>query len=274
MSRKSFPKRVVGLARVSSKVQADELQSLAGQFKALNEEARNFGAVPMVHDEVGSGGRPWHEREILRQVIREAALEGATIMVTSVDRLARELTVYDELVRLRLPVWVVGRGKITRRQLLEELKAAKADLDGIRKIATQDHASKKLSGKKAGGSFTYETSIRGGYAGHFRAGDRDRRMFELLAAHPDWADMSHRALSDHLNAINVPNVVTISGRQNPWTRDSVKKLRDRYRQHLAFEAEMDIADGIAPLDLHGIYSRVEAAKSKRSSETPEGEGAK
>lgn len=272
MTRKSFPKRIVGLARVSHDKQAGDQQSLEDQFKAITREAKSFGVTAIVHEEVGSGGRPWQERVILNEMIREAAREKATIMVTAVDRLARELTIYDELVELRLPVWVVGRGKIPRKQLLNELKAAKAVRDRICEVAAKDHASKKMSGKRAGGNFAYETSIKGGNAGHMRAGDRDRRMFELLAAHPEWAKMTHRALADHLNAIGVPNVVTISGRENLWTRDSVNKLRIRYRQSLEFEAEMDIADGIAPLDLHGVHRRVEAAKSRQISETAKDEG--
>lgn len=131
MTKRSLPKHVYGLARVSTDKQADEHESLAGQFKAIDQEAKSFGVVPIVFDEVGSGGRTWHERDVLRQVLREAARERATIMVTAVDRLARELSVYDELVRLGIPVWIVGRGRITRKVLREELKLAKAEYDRI-----------------------------------------------------------------------------------------------------------------------------------------------
>ena len=262
MTKKSFPKRVYGLARVSTDEQADENESLAGQFKVINQEARSFGVVPIVYDEVGSGGRAWREREVLQQVLREAARENATIMVTAVDRLAREMSVYDELVRLRLPVWITGRGRITRKALWHELKAAKAEFDRIRRVAAQDHAGRKESGKKVGGTFTYETSIRGGNAGYLRAGDRDRRMFEYFREHPKWTEMSHKALAEHLNAIGIRNVVTIAGREKDWTRNSLQRLRIRHQQELVYEAEMDIADGITPLDLDRVHSRVHAAKTK------------
>lgn len=267
VTKKSFPKRVYGLARVSTNKQADEHESLAGQFKAIDYEARSFGVVPIVYDEVGSGGRAWSERDVIQQVMREAAREKATIMVTAVDRLAREMSIYDELVRLGIPVWVIGRGRINRKELWDELKIAKAEHDRIGRVSKQDHAGRKMSGKKLGGSFSYETSISGGNAGYLRAGDRDRRMFDLLHEHPEWADMSHKILADHLNAIGIKNVVTISGRENIWTRESLQKLRSRFQKKLAFEAEMDIADGITPLDLDGIHRRIDAAKSRRVDDT-------
>lgn len=260
MTKKSFPKNVYGLARVSTERQADEYMSLSGQFRAIDEYARSLGVTPLIYDEEGSGGLPWEDREILKQVLREAKMDNAAILVTAVDRLARELTVFHELVRLGIPVWVVGRDKITRKELWDELKIAKAEHDRIGRVAKQDHVGRKVSGKKIGGSFTYETSIRGGIEGYLRAGDRDRRMFERLREHPEWTDMSHKALADHLTAIGVRNVVTIAGRENDWTRNGFQRLRIRHQQELAFEAEMDIADGITPLDLDGGHSRVHAAK--------------
>jgi hypothetical protein len=260
LTKKSFPKNVYGLARVSTERQADEYMSLSGQFRAIDEYARSLGVTPLIYDEEGSGGLPWEDREILKQVLREAKMDNAAILVTAVDRLARELTVFHELVRLGIPVWVVGRDKITRKELWDELKIAKAEHDRIGRVAKQDHVGRKVSGKKIGGSFTYETSIRGGIEGYLRAGDRDRRMFERLREHPEWTDMSHKALADHLNAIGIRNVVTIAGRENDWTRNGFQRLRIRHQQELAFEAEMDIADGITPLDLDGGHSRVHAAK--------------
>jgi hypothetical protein len=260
LTKKSYPKNVYGLARVSTERQADEYMSLLGQFRAIDEYARSFGVTPLVHDEKGSGARYWQDRDVLTQVLREAKMDNAAILVTAVDRLARELTVFHELVRLGIPVWVVGRSKITRKELWDELKIAKAEHDRIGRVAKQDHAGRKVSGKKVGGTFTYDTSIRGGIAGYLRAGDRDRRMFERLREHPEWTEMSHKALAEHLNAIGIRNVVTIAGREKDWTRDSLQKLRIRHQQELAFEAEMDIADGITPLDLDGVHSRVHAAK--------------
>jgi hypothetical protein len=259
VTKRSFPKHVYGLARVSTDRQADEQESLAGQFKAIDQEARSFGVVPIVYDEVGSGGRAWSDRDVLQQVMREAAREKAIIMVTAVDRLAREMSIYDELVRLGIPVWIVGRGKINRKELWDELKIAKAEHDRIGRVTKQDHAGRKLSRKKVGGTFTYETSIRGGIEGYLRAGDRDRRIFERLREHPEWTEMSHKALAEHLNAIGIRNVVKKSGFENDWTRNSVQKLRARYRQELAFEADLDVEDGIPPLDLNCVHTRVRAA---------------
>ena len=283
MSKKFYPKHVVGLARVSHEKQAGDQPSLKVQCDAIKREAESFGVTPIVHEEIGSGGRPWRERTILREMLRDAAHKGATVMVAAVDRLARELGVLDELVRLRLPVWVVGRGKITREQLSIELNSAKDERDRIRRVAIRDHDTRKLAGKRRGGTITYETSVRGSDEGHLRAGDRDRRIFKLLDTHPEWSSLSHRALADHLNALGILNVVTIAGRGRPWSLDSVKKLRIRYRQYLDLEAEMDIADGITPLDLHGAYSRVEAARARQDNDTskresqedpPENEGVK
>jgi hypothetical protein len=262
VTKKSYPKHFHGLARVSTEKQADDYLSLVNQTKAIREYANSLGVIAPIHNEEGSGGLPWEDREILKQVLREAKMDNAAILVTAVDRLARELSVYHELVRLGIPVWVVGRDKITRTELWDELKIAKAEHDRIGRVAKQDHAGRKVSGKKVGGAFTYETSIRGGIEGYLRAGDRDRRMFERLREHPEWTEMSHKALAEHLNAIGIRNVVTIAGRENDWTRNSLQKLRIRHQQELAFEAEMDIDDGITPLDLDGVHSRVHAAKTK------------
>jgi hypothetical protein len=261
VTKKSYPKHFHGLARVSTEKQADDYLSLVNQTKAIREYANSLGVIAPIHNEEGSGGLPWEDREILKQVLREAKMDNAAILVTAVDRLARELSVYHELVRLGIPVWVVGRDKITRTELWDELKIAKAEHDRIGRVAKQDHAGRKVSGKKVGGAFTYETSIRGGIEGYLRAGDRDRRMFERLREHPEWTEMSHKALAEHLNAIGIRNVVTKAGKENDWTRNSLQKLRIRHQQELAFEAEMDIADGITPLDLDGVHSRVHAAKT-------------
>jgi hypothetical protein len=261
VTKKSYPKHFHGLARVSTEKQADDYLSLVNQTKAIREYANSLGVIAPIHNEEGSGGLPWEDREILKQVLREAKMDNAAILVTAVDRLARELTVFHELVRLGIPVWVVGRGKITRKELWDELKIAKAEHDRISRVAELDHANKKVTGKASRRGFDYDTSIRGGIAGYLRAGDRDRRMFQLLREHPEWTEMSHKALAEHLNAIGIRNVVTIAGREKDWTRNSLQRLRIRHQQELAFEAEMDIADGITPLDLDGVHSRVHAAKT-------------
>ncbi|UTH47187.1 recombinase family protein [Loktanella salsilacus] len=263
MTKKSYPKHFHGLARVSTEKQADDYLSLVNQTKAIREYANSLGVIAPIHNEEGSGGLPWEDREILKQVLREAKMDNAAILVTAVDRLARELTVFHEIVRLGIPVCVVGRGKITRKELWDELKMAKAEHDRIGRVAKQDHAGRKVSGKKVGGTFTYETSIRGGIAGYLRAGDRDRRMFERLREHPEWTEMSHKALAEHLNAVGIRNVVKKSGFENDWTRNSVQKLRARYRQEQAFEADLDVEDGIPPLDLNGVHTRVRAADREK-----------
>ncbi len=122
LTKKSFPKNVYGLARVSTERQADDYMSLLRQFRAIDEYARSFGVTPLIYDEKGSGARYWQDRDVLKQVLREAKMDNAAILVTAVDRLARELSVFHEIVRLGIPVWVVGRGKITRKELWDELK--------------------------------------------------------------------------------------------------------------------------------------------------------
>ena len=151
--------------------------------------------------------------------------------------------------------------------LREELKAARAEYDRFARVATQDHAAKKAVGKRSGGNIDYLTSIRGSNAGYLRAGDRDRQMFELFGNHPEWMGLTHHALADHLNTMGIQNVVTIAGRKKSWTIDSLKKLRNRYRKHFEVEVEMDISDGITPLDLHGVHRRVTAAKAKSMTDT-------
>ena len=77
--------------------------------------------------------------------------------------------------------------------------------------------------------------------------------------------MNHKVLAQHLNAAGIRNVVKKSGLERDWTRDSVQKLRFRYRREKAFEAELDAEDGIPPLDLDGVHTRVAAAGARAAS---------
>ena len=180
MTRRILPNYFHGYGRVSTAHQEDDYQSLDEQTKAIRAYANSLKVPASIHNDTGSGARPWQDREILQEVLREVKANGGAILVTAVDRLARELTIYKELVRLGIPVWVVGRGRITRKVLWEELKAAKAEHDRIRRVAKQDHAARKLSGKKTGGMISHEAAVRGNLEGFLRAGDRDRQMFDLF----------------------------------------------------------------------------------------------
>jgi hypothetical protein len=73
--------------------------------------------------------------------------------------------------------------------------------------------------------------------------------------------MSHTARADHQQAISIRSAYNIAGGEKDSTRNSLQRLRIRHQQELVYEAEMDIADGITPLDLDGVHSRVHAAKT-------------
>jgi site-specific DNA recombinase len=85
----------VGYARVSTLWQAVEGFSLDGQQDAIRAYAGRKGGqlIALCCDEKSGGGDPLN-RPGLRDAIKTAELNKSAILVTSVDRLARDLRVF------------------------------------------------------------------------------------------------------------------------------------------------------------------------------------
>ncbi|WP_425054010.1 recombinase family protein [Psychromarinibacter sp. S121] len=233
----------VGYTRVSTPSQAGGGLSLEGQADAIRGYVRDVdGALLAIHTNVASGGGKPELRQDLLAAIRLAKLEGADILVTQVDRLARGLDVLGLLKSEGVHVHVVGKGRIPYREVDRLLRKARRELYSKQASGKLRRAKKPGAGKVTQVLGSRETKARGAIAHSLRAQDRDRSMFRYFDTHPEVVAMTQAARAEHLNALGVFNKTRMNGPPVAWTKESVKKMWHRYCHHLAAEREMDQDD--------------------------------
>lgn len=252
-----------GYARVSSTRQKDEYNSLESQMERIRTFSKEIGAdLHAIGEDHQSGGDNPLSRPGLLDLVRDAVSArdldpavGVAIMVGEVDRLGRSTAVLSLLRKNRLPVYVVGRGKIGRDELHGRLVDASLCRDDISRKAAASHKARSQMGRKLSAPIDAHVSRRGSLARALIADDRDRRLFEHFRLHPACAELTHRELAEHLNKKGVFNQISRVISNRPWTKDSIKKLRARHRVHLRVEQQMDDDGAITELDLSGDLAK-------------------
>ena len=123
---------VMGYTRVSTEQQGQSGGSLAAQVEEIkgwtNEKGR---PIQMIYQDVGSATGTKLTLPGLEQVFREAQSLGVPIVVTSPDRLFRNVVQAREVFR-RFPVEIISLkhgGKISFNQLIREVKKAEAEAE-------------------------------------------------------------------------------------------------------------------------------------------------
>ncbi len=178
-------------------------------------------------------------RPDLRDALKNAEHLKCAILVTSVCRLGRDLRVYDILVERGIPVWVVGEGKIDRSELKARLRAARDWLARRALQAIAANVKKSPAERKKSVPNLPHARRRGTLINAGRAEERDMKMFGIFDVNPVLLDASRKDLAQALNISGNFNIVDQFDRQEPWTERSVGRLRQRYRQHLQEQLELD-----------------------------------
>lgn len=225
--------RIAIYARVSSNAQA-ETDTISGQIEDLTEWAKSNGhAIEVVcQDEAVSGKLPATERPGLSCILDAVEnTEVDAVLIRSLDRLARELTVQEATLAL---IWKMGgrvfevNGEILADDPDDPMRTAMRQMVGVFAQLDRAQISKRLRDGRR------RKAEAGGYAGGAPAyGSRsDSTKRELvpddseamaIANMHEWRDAgaSLRAIADRLNADGVP---TKRGRR--WHPASVSRIID------------------------------------------------
>lgn len=230
----------VGYTRVSTLKQSYEGLSLEGQQDAIKSYARVVGkGLVALHEDIKSGAGDPMLRPDFRDALKNAEQLKCPILVKSVDRLGRDLRVYNVLVERHIPVWVYGEGKITRRELKSRLCAARDWLLQRSIQAASAQANKSPAQRKKSVPDLPDARRRGALKNMGRAAERDMKTFSVLDANPDFVSIARKDLAAILNKRRQFNIVDQSGRERDWTARSVGGLRQRYQEHLREQSDLD-----------------------------------
>ena len=125
-----------GYVRVSTTEQMDDGNSLLAQRRSLEKYAQSQKReLVQLHPDSHSDALPYDKRSRLKAAVRKAEELGCSILVSSPDRLSRNLDVLQRLDLRKTPIWVVDRGRLTRSDLEREIAKAAGDLDQRRQAA-------------------------------------------------------------------------------------------------------------------------------------------
>lgn len=214
--------------------------SLMAQQDAIRAYAGDAGSgLVSLHEDIRSGAGDPMLRPELRDALKTAEQQKCPILVTSVDRLGRDLRVYDVLVERHIPVWVCGEGKITRRELKLRLRAARDWLLQRSILAAAAQANRSPAQRKKSVPDLPDARRRGTLKNMGRAAERDMRVFSVLVDTPGFLGLPRKDLAAVLNQQLHFNIVDQSGRQREWTVRSVGDLRQRYRKYLQEQSDLD-----------------------------------
>ena len=227
------PLQIAIYARVSSNAQA-ETDTITGQVEDLTAwaEAQGHTIVTACQDEAVSGTLPAQEREGLSCVLD--AIETGTadaVLVRSLDRLARELTVQEATLAL---VWKLGgrvfsvTGEIFADDPDDPMRTAMRQMAGVFAQLDRAQISKRLRDGRR------RKAEAGGYVGGAPAfGSRadsttrelttDAREAETLTRIETMRaqGMGYKAIADALNAEGIP-----TKRSGKWHAATISRILD------------------------------------------------
>jgi hypothetical protein len=233
MPRSRKAQKFVGFARVSSDRQGEEGLSIRSQKLSMEQYVAEVGGsleIPYTSVEKGHGTAT--ERGNFFLTIKHARERNLPILVTSADRLSRSV---DDLKFINLratPVHVVGQGKLSKKDLYDQVAAAARDLVRLSKDAKASHAKrvpKPLDPLRA--VERKQRSKAGFLANQDRAFRRGLVIEEFLRTHPGSDELSVPALAKELNDAGILNCPSEKkGVHKPWTvpalRHVLKAVRD------------------------------------------------
>lgn len=231
---------IVAYVRVSTQEQMDAGDSLKGQLDAIKRYAENVNRKLVgIYTDSKSGALPFPQRNSLKAAIRKAEELGCPIVVTSPDRLSRNLDVLKHLDLRKTQIWVVGRGRLTRAELELEIAEAEAELEQRSEAGS---LSWSPSARKKRSFVSSQRKRDGGRAGslanQIRAERNVNNIRKVLETRPEAQSMTRRELVQFLNDLGVKND---NGRDPygpvPWTFDTLKRPLRRAREAIEANSE-------------------------------------
>lgn len=245
MSRPKTERGFIAYVRVSTDRQMDSLQSLKSQRLALEQYAQERGmAIEVVPAcEPGHGvlaGRPRY-----MEALQKARLKGWYLLVTDASRLSRSVDHLRQIDQRRVPVWILGKGRQTRADLMKLVAAAERDLEVPRAAGRKfgalggkaklmpDAARRAQDGRKLGGRNNAE-----------RAHRNRVRVLDFLRSNPSLEKATHAQLAEALNIAGIRN----RRRESPvvdvdWDKVSIRYVRRIVVEELNLERQLYLEEG-------------------------------
>lgn len=238
----------VGYTRVSTKKQATEGISLAGQEDMLRSFASQKRAKLLgIHQDEGSAySATSSAREGFLAAIGDCRTSGASLLVPSIDRLSRNVSALKELDVSGLRIVSVKEGLVGKERLRILIQKAQHDSEEISRRSRESAANRKARGARLGNRTNLsEAQRRGTFNNLTRKNKKIEELAACINADSDLQNLTWNKRAERLNALNHWNLCSDrNSRREPWT---VGSLRKPWKEALALLEEWrELAEGDDP----------------------------
>lgn len=234
--------KVVGYIRVSTKRQAEQGLSLDGQAEAIRQwaERHSYNLLSIEEDDCSAHGPAGLARPGLRAAIARARSEGVPIVVTSIDRLSRDVKSLKVLGLDDIHIITTSsKRRVGKRRLRDLVRAAQ---DEIADLSAHGQASQR-SAKRTRSNLRPEDRRAGALGNLDRVDEKIQSLIEQIRKHPDLVTMSWPQRVDHLNGQDALNLRSRKLQiRKPWTIGSLRKPFNRALEEMRIQAELDEQD--------------------------------
>lgn len=249
------PTKPLFYIRVSSDKQTRGT-SLQSQLDIINNYSRQRGwEVPHtdVYSEVASGRRPNQLTRdgALRELVQRARDEGRPIVVTSIDRLTRDLEIAEEIFDLGITIHEARHNDtISKERAISYLN--RTDIERQKKLTSQQstYQKKRERGETMGNPDISTVQQKGAKAVRNQADDFAKKVYPEISKHIE-TGLNLNQIAKKLNEESVP---TQKGAQ--WSRNSVDNVIKRYNSLIAPEYTQTIftPEVIEGDDMAGLFA--------------------
>jgi DNA invertase Pin-like site-specific DNA recombinase len=219
----------IGYTRVSTAEQGKSHLGLDVQAQQIRDYcARENLELLKIHEEVetGKGHDALDRRPILREAMQQARKQGATIIVSKLDRLSRSVAFISSLIAHQKSFIVVELGENVDTFVLYSLAAlAERERDLISQRTREALARiKALGTRRLGNPRAAEAAALGRAALTKKADTEAQRLRPLIVGAVKQGITSNRAIAGYLNQLRIP---TSRGGDNQWHGASIGNVRRR-----------------------------------------------
>lgn len=211
----------LGYTRVSTQEQGDSRNGLEAQAHALREYADRHGwELLNIREEVASGGLGLDGRPVLQKTLAQAKKERATVLVSKLDRLSRDVAFISSLMGQRVPFVVAALGEGVDPFMLH-IHAAVAEQErrAIGERTRLALASLKRRGVVLGNLSSLPTAQARGRAAQGAQADLFAERMRSTVARMRHAGMTIAQIAEELNTTG-----TATARGGVWGATTVRNL--------------------------------------------------
>jgi DNA invertase Pin-like site-specific DNA recombinase len=228
---------IIGYTRVSTELQLQCGDSLSTQVRKIREYAREYGfKVISIHQDVESARNLTAYQQLpgLNDAVKDAKRLGIPILVTTIDRLSRSVTMALTILdKARVPLISVSHHHMPRLDVLRQVVQAQAAGDQIRDKTRETAVRKRERGEDLGCAGALKTGrLNSARNRRFKHDEKVREIANVMVRHPACLVMKRAELVDYLNSIQLTNT-----RGKPWTYSSLMRFDREAREHAALNSE-------------------------------------